>query len=197
MRVGTTLSVAAALLGALVLGPHVAAENAVPTGGAEALSSATRGTSVQVTPTMPPPVVEPGDQLEVPANSGSGRRVVYSKGIMRVWLIEEDGTLYDTHRVSGRLDQPNYGTYAVWSRSTFTCSRKSPDICMRFMVRFAFARSGDNIGFHEIPQRRGVPLQTDDQLGQALSGGCVRQATADAIVMWDWAQIGTVVVVVP
>jgi lipoprotein-anchoring transpeptidase ErfK/SrfK len=34
-------------------------------------------------------------------------------------------------------------------------------------------------------------------LGQALSGGCVRQATDDAIVTWNWAQIGTVVWVVP
>ena len=34
-------------------------------------------------------------------------------------------------------------------------------------------------------------------LDQALSGGCVRQATDDAIVTWNWAQIGTVVWVVP
>jgi lipoprotein-anchoring transpeptidase ErfK/SrfK len=70
------------------------------------------------------------------------------------------------------------------------------DICMRWMVRFARTASNNNIGFHEIPRRNGVPLQTSDELGQALSGGCVRQATADAIAMWDWAQIGTVVVVV-
>jgi lipoprotein-anchoring transpeptidase ErfK/SrfK len=40
-------------------------------------------------------------------------------------------------------------------------------------------------------------MQTSDQLGEPLSGGCVRQATEDAIITWDWAQIGTVVVVVP
>ena len=31
--------------------------------------------------------------------------------------------------------------------------------------------------------------------GQALSGGCVRQAPNDAAYMWDWAPIGTPVVV--
>ena len=68
---------------------------------------------------------------------------------------------------------------------------------MRWMVRFAYSRRGDNIGFHEIPRRNGVPLQSNDQLGLALSGGCVRQSTNDSLIMWMWAQIGTVVVVVP
>ena len=197
MRVGTTLSVAAALLGALIVGPHVGADDQGLSDGAAAAEAATRGTTAQVTPTAPPPSVAPGDSLDIPTNSGTGRRVVYSKGIMRVWLIEADGTLYNTHRVSGRIDRPNFGTYTVWSRSTFTCARKRPDICMRFMVRFAWAPSGDNIGFHEIPTQGGRPLQTEEQLGESLSGGCVRQVTADAILMWDWAQIGTVVVVVP
>jgi hypothetical protein len=164
---------------------------------ADGTGTATRGTAVQVADTQAPPSTELGDSLEIPANSGAGRRVVYSKGIQRVWLIEEDGTIYDTHRVSGRMDQPNYGTYTVWSRSEFTCSNAHSNICMRFMVRFAKSRRGDNIGFHEIPKRDGVPMQTSDQLGDPLSGGCVRQATEDAIVTWNWAQIGTVVVVVP
>ncbi|MCX6519499.1 MAG: L,D-transpeptidase [Actinobacteria bacterium] len=164
---------------------------------ADGTGTATRGTAVQVADTQAPPSTELGDSLEIPANSGRGRRIVYSKGIQRVWLIEEDGTIYDTHRVSGRMDQPNYGTYTVWSRSEFTCSNAHSNICMRFMVRFAHSRRGDNIGFHEIPKRDGVPMQTYDQLGEPLSGGCVRQATEDAIVTWNWAQIGTVVWVVP
>ncbi len=168
--------------------------------GATAAGSAQCGPAVQVTETLPPPpepVLAPGDSLVLPADSGSGRRIVYSKGIQRVWLIEADETLFDTHRVSGRPDQPQYGTYTVWSRSETTCSNTHTDICMRWMVRFAYSFRGNNIGFHEIPRRNGVPMQTDDQLGQALSGGCVRQATADAITTWNWAVIGTVVVVVP
>jgi hypothetical protein len=166
-------------------------------GAADGSGTATRGTAVQVVETQPPPITEPGDSLDVPANSGAGRRVVYSKGVMRIWLIEEDGTIFDTHRVSGRMDQPSYGTYAVWSRSEFTCSNAHSNICMRFMVRFAHSWRGDNIGFHEIPRRDGVPMQTPEQLGEPLSGGCVRQATDDAIITWNWAQIGTSVVVVP
>jgi lipoprotein-anchoring transpeptidase ErfK/SrfK len=166
---------------------------------ADGAKPAVRLAAIQVTDTLPPPTLSTtgrGDSLGLPASSGTGRRVVYSKTIMRVWLVEDDGTIFDTHRVSGRIDQPNPGTYTVWSRSPTTCSRLHSNICMRFMVRFAHSFRGDNIGFHEIPRRDGVPMQDVSQLGLSLSGGCVRQATDDAVIMWNWAQIGTVVVVV-
>ena len=99
--------------------------------------------------------------------------------------------------VSGRLDQPDPGTYAVWSKSKFTCSAVHPDICMRFMIRFAQGPNGGNIGFHEIPYKDRKPLQTNAMLGQPISDGCLRQSTADAMFMWEWAQVGTTVVVIP
>ena len=158
-----------------------------------------RGTQLQVTPTVPPPVTTttlPASAL--PANSGTGRRVVYSKPRQRVWTVEEDGTVSKTHLVSGRLtwNQPTPGTYRVFSRSMYTCNIKNPAICWRYMVRFAIGGDeGDNIGFHEIPKKNGVPVQSVSQLGTPLSGGCVRQSTPDAIYMWNWAPVGTKVVV--
>lgn len=163
-----------------------------------------RGTQAQVTDTQPPPPTTTTTStlppsLQVPANSGEGRRIVYSKSRMRVWTVEADGTVSKTHLVSGRRtwNQPLPGTYSVFSRSSYTCNIKNPDICWRYMVRFAKGPSGDNIGFHEIPTniRTGSKLQSVSQLGQALSGGCVRQSTPDAQYMWAWAPIGTKVVV--
>jgi hypothetical protein len=120
---------------------------------------------------------------------------------MRVWTVEADGTVSKTHLVSGRRtwNQPLPGTYSVFSRSGYTCSIKSPSICWRYMVRFAKGPGGDNIGFHEIPTNlaTGRRLQSDSQLGQALSSGCVRQSTSDAQYMWGWAPVGTPVVVLP
>lgn len=188
---------------AVVVPGHVGAGVGDPAGPAESAQVATRGTAVQVAETLPPPPAPTGpavlrdDSLEIPPQSGSGRRVVYSKGVQRVWLINDDGSLHNTHRVSGRLDQPAYGTYSVYSRSPFTCSKAHSNICMRFMVRFATSFRGDNIGFHEIPRRDGTPMQSDSQIGSPLSGGCIRQLTDDAILMWEWAGLGTVVVVVP
>jgi len=67
------------------------------------------------------------------------------------------------------------------------------------MVRFAKSCNGGNIGFHEIPTdtSTGYKLQSVSQLGTPLSGGCVRQAVSDAVWMWNWAYVGTKVVVLP
>ena len=170
---------------------------------ANAGAAATRGSSIQETPTEPPPPAEvPATTVlaippntGVPFSSGIGQRVVYSKNQMRVWIVDANSVTVRTYRVSGRMGQPDPGTYHVYSRSTFTCNIDHPNICMRFMVRFAHGPLGDNIGFHEIPRKDGVPIEADAQLGQPLSGGCVRQSTADAMFMWDFAGIGTTVVV--
>jgi lipoprotein-anchoring transpeptidase ErfK/SrfK len=51
---------------------------------------------------------------------------------------------------------------------------------------------------HSIPLHveDNSPYQTEAELGSRLSGGCQRQAVADANFVWDWAVIGTPVVVV-
>ena len=155
---------------------------------------AVRGNAVQLVSTLPPPVTAAPD--DPPAQSGFGRRVVYSKVQQRVWIVEADGTVVRNFLVSGRLDQPNLGTFSVTSRSSYTCSITHTNICMRWMVRFTKGPRGDNIGFHEIPRKNGAPIQTDSELGQARSSGCVRQSTADAQFMWSFAGIGTTVVVI-
>ncbi len=165
-------------------------------GSADAAAART-GNSIQVGDTMPPP---PPEEV-LPENSGVGRRVVYSNSAMRVWAVEEDGAVVKTHRVSGLTGIPSPGTYTVWSRSLYTYSANNPNIRWMYMVRFAWTPRGGNIGFHEIPTRCDGSgchkMQTEEQLGESLSGGCVRQSTPDAIWMWEWAQLGTKVVVLP
>jgi lipoprotein-anchoring transpeptidase ErfK/SrfK len=137
-----------------------------------------------------PPPAEPG----VPVDSGAGRRIVYSNGQQRVWLVEEDGTVADTHLVSGRRNFPRPGNYAVFSRSP---QSRAGSVTMQYMVRW-YQSKRLAVGFHSIPvTRRGRPIQSEAQLGTFRSHGCVRQRLADAALLWDWAPIGTPVVVVP
>ena len=152
----------------------------------------TRGPQIQLAPPPPSP-------FDPPADGGNGRRVVYSKSQQTVWAYDETNTIIKMHRVSGRQDpnDPTPGSYRVWSRSLRTFSINNPSITWGHMVRFAKGDRGGNIGFHDIPYQYGRPVQTIDQLGQALSGGCVRQAYEDAVWMWNWAQLGTVVIVTP
>lgn len=130
----------------------------------------------------------------VPENSGTGRRVVYSNPDQRVWMVEEDGTIVDSYLVSGKLGVPAPGTYEVYSRSELAFAGHD-DITMRYMVRFAH---GENlpIGFHAIPNdASGDPLQSEEQLGEYHSAGCVRQSLAHAAALYEWAVEGTPVVV--
>ncbi len=174
----------------------------------EAVPASRPGTTVQTRPFPPPPTTTttttttlppppPPDAL--PANSGTGRRAVYSKSRQRVWAVADSGEVLKTHLVSGKLKwcDPKIGTYSVFSRSRYTNSIQNPTIKWGYMIRFTKGCEGGNIGFHEIPKKYGNPVQSIGQLGQPLSAGCVRQATSDAIWMWNWAWVGTKVVVLP
>lgn len=136
-----------------------------------------------------------GDPTALPPDSGTGMRIVYAIQGQRVWLVGSDGVVVRTYRVSGRLDRPLPGAYQVYSRSRTTTSYTGNE-SMEYMVRFAH---GDRaaIGFHDIPvDASGAEVQTLEQLGEPLSAGCIRQSLEDAIALWDFAPVGTTVVVV-
>jgi len=134
----------------------------------------------------------PEDRL--PSGSGSGRRIVFSEGLQRVWLVGAGGVVRRTYLVSGSAeDNLDPGTYAVYSRSEWATGIDDSGT-MRLFVRFT---EGENaaIGFHSIPELHGEPVQTVAQLGTPLSHGCIRQRLVDAEALWDFAPVGTQVVV--
>lgn len=151
--------------------------------------------AVTLPPLPGPPSEEPRQaeqQPPLPADSGSGRRVVYSVPQQRVWLVEDDGWVSDSWLVSGRRGIPKAGTYSIYSRSRWTTS-DGGSVRMEFMLRFV-RTTGQAIGFHAIPiDRRGRPIQSESELGQPRSRGCVRQARSDAEHLWHWAPDGTTV----
>lgn len=145
-------------------------------------------------PPGPPPAPPAPAAPAVPAGSGAGKRIVYCVSCQRVWLVEPDGNAR-THAVSGRAGVPRTGTYKVFSKSerAVAGSRKAT---MRHMVRFARGRTLA-IGFHAIPRDlKGRPIQSESELGRYRSLGCVRQADGDALALWNFAPLGTKVVVV-
>ena len=132
----------------------------------------------------------------LPAGSGSGRRVVFSESRQRVWLVDDDGRTVRTYLVSGSVyDNLPLGSYAVYSRSEQAWGIGESGT-MRWFVRFTTGTAGAAIGFHDIPVNDGEHVQTIDQLGTPLSHGCIRQSTADALFLWDFAELGTTVAVV-
>ena len=132
---------------------------------------------------------------DLPANSGTGRRVVYSRAQQRVWAVEADGTVVKTHRVSGRTYEPYAGTYYVYSRSMYTYSAANPAIKFATWSASPTGRAAGASASTRSRRRTACRCSPRRQLGQPLSGGCVRQSTADAQWMWNWAGVGTKVVV--
>ncbi len=122
------------------------------------------------------------------------KHVVYQRGDQRVWLIEADGSVRDSFLVSGRASAPHPGSYRVYSKSERAWAYV-PGVTMDHMVRFATGSEGGNIGFHAIPISRGRGIQSVDQLGTPLSAGCVRMHQDKARQMFDWADLGTPVLV--
>ena len=121
----------------------------------------------------------PGRVQRGPAAGVAGRR---PDVVRRTYLVS--GSIYDN------LDP---GTYSVYSRSQQ-------------------AWGIDDSGHHEVlrPLRAGrpappsasttsrstrAPVQTVAELGTPLSHGCIRQKRADARAMWEFAPLGTTVVV--
>lgn len=149
--------------------------------------------SASASATLTPSDVAP----QVPHKSGSGRRIVYSSKLQRAWAVNADNVVVRTFLVSGRRAVPKPGTYRVFSQSASSFNPDLPGVTFRFMTRFAVGPAGGNIGFHELPLRYGKPMQTEDQLGTFQGSGCLRSMTADAKFIYQWAHIGTSVVVVP
>lgn len=131
-----------------------------------------------------------------PVRSGEGRRIVFDLSGQQVWLVGRAGSVQSTYLVSGSVyDNLDPGRYEVYSRSANATSFDYSST-MRWMVRFT---EGDvaAIGFHDIPRTfGGEPLQTRSELGTPQSHGCIRQRPRDAKALWDFAPLGTSVVVV-
>ena len=164
-----------------------------PTDDSAAPADDSTTTAVSTPPTTAPPL----DLTTIPPNTGTGKRIIYSNSGERVWLVGDNGQLVRAFLVSGKKGVPTPGTYHVMSQSRWTQSKfVTPVIHMEYMTRFAISPNKKNtIGFHAIPSRDGVPMQTPAQLGTFQSGGCVRMLKENAIFIFNWASPGTKVVV--
>jgi peptidoglycan hydrolase-like protein with peptidoglycan-binding domain len=137
------------------------------------------------------------DAPPLPANSGSGKRVVYDRSGQRVWAVDKNERVIRSWLVAGsKYNNEVPGTHKVFSRSEVSTAWNGKAFLPR-MIRWLKTDIG-NIGFHGIPRHvaDGSRYMKDSELGQRLSGGCQRQADADAAFMWDFAQVGTTVVVI-
>ena len=200
LALGVTIAVGGTAAGVL---PQVTAGDAAAGGAAPSAAletAAFAAVAPAADPAAEPAAAEVVDAVEVvdpavPAGSGEGRRVVFDEGDQRVWLVNDDESVDRTYLVSGsRFDNLDTGTYEVQSMTRHATAFDGSGT-MEYFVRFATGFS-EPIGFHSVPRDNDGKLeQTKQQLGTPLSAGCVRQWEPDAIALWDFAPVGTTVVV--
>lgn len=132
----------------------------------------------------------------LPANSGEGKRIVFDMTAQRVWLVGPAGKVVRSYPVSGsKYHNLSAGSYTVSSKSRFATAYNS-DETLNYMVRFAYGRTAP-IGFHAIPVLPdGTLAEPRSGLGRPASDGCIRQWITDARALWNFAPVGTRVVVV-
>ncbi|WP_129841869.1 hypothetical protein [Streptomyces sp. RFCAC02] len=129
----------------------------------------------------------------LPEDSGAGRRVVYALEQRRVWLVDtdEDGgeQVTGTFEVFPSSVSPEPGEYAVTSRNP--AGTGSDGVPMEHAVIFHQDADGVVFGFSAATDG-----STPDPDGEQRTGG-IRQSRADGAAMWQFAEAGTTVVVVP
>ena len=112
-----------------------------------------------------------------------------------MWLVQADGTLFDSY--PGQRESRQAPTGPV--RGLLKVPEDlGPQRWRHDGPHGAFLPGArpSAIGFHSIPVRpNGTPLQTEEELGQFRSIGCVRQRNDKAEQLYEWAPIGTPVIV--
>ncbi|MFB8102201.1 MULTISPECIES: hypothetical protein [Streptomyces] len=153
-----------------------------------ASSSATpkASASASAQPTAKPKPTK--DPLAVPADSGTGDRVVYALKDRRVWLVEGDEKALRTFTVMPSPVSPPPGTYQVSSRSGTV--QGSDGVPIEHVVRFA------NVGEVAVGFSAAQDGSMEAPDPTSKTGG-VRMKRADGNAMWSFATVGAKVVVVP
>ena len=184
-----------------------ASDSAVPVS-----SSATKPKPAPTANAAPIPATETAYARNIPAyprDGRHGRRIVYDKALMVVYLVDSHDKVVRRYPVTGRWDRPKKGVYHVYSMSADTMNAHSM-VTFNWMVRFAWGTNvtSASIGFHSIPifyqdnpardAKKGDRMSKLTDLGLPVAtGGCVRQSDADAKFLYRWAEVGDTVVVLP
>ena len=136
---------------------------------------------------------------ERPLDENTGRRIVYDKALMTVWVMDEFNEVVYRFPVVGRWDRPVMGKYKIYSQSPHSGNPNSK-VTFDHMTRFAYGMDGKTpIGFHSIPEYyNGEMMHSIDQLGLPVAtGGCIRMDARDAKKLYKWAELGDTVYVLP
>jgi lipoprotein-anchoring transpeptidase ErfK/SrfK len=136
---------------------------------------------------------------ERPRDKFHGKRLVYDKALMTVWMMNAKDEVVGRYPVVGRWDRPAKGTYHIFSKSKVAYNPNSK-VTFNNMMRFTYGPDTKSpIGFHSIPKYYdGTPMHSVKQLGLPIArGGCVRLSEKASKELYKFMKVGDLVVVLP
>ena len=149
------------------------------------------GTQASGTPAKPPAAARhsgPAGLQPLPADSGTGARVVYSIGQARVWLVDRSGEVLRTYRVTAGGLAPSPGSHTVFARGDR--GRGGDGVAVEHIVLFA-STEGTNVGFSAALDASPAPRVPNPH------SGAIRESRADGAALWQHAPMGSDIEVTP
>lgn len=132
---------------------------------------------------------------KLPDHSGHGRRIVFDQSDQRVWLVAPGGRVERSYLVTGsKWENLRPGSYHVKSKTRQARTYRGGGT-FEYFVKFTQGHTAA-IGFHAVTVRNnGTLVYTRADLGKPRTPGCVEAMHDDAAALWDFAPVGTSVVV--
>jgi hypothetical protein len=159
----------------------VQASGSVPKTPAVAHSASPPKKSATVKPTKP-------KTYPLPKHSGVGKRVVYSLGQKRVWLVDDGNKVLRTFPVAAQDVAPAKGLHHVFFRRDSGTGGDGKQV--EHVVLFAMTH-GANVGFSAAVDGS-LPKKGSDEHGAAI-----RASRADTSALWQFATLGLAIDVMP
>ncbi len=189
---GATYSVAVMTLAALAGVGVLAAQAAATAPKVSAKGNASQSTRAAAGTTGAGTASAHPDTTALPANSGSGLRIVYAETAKRVWLVSASNTVMRTFIVvPGTVAAPP-GTFSVTNRLSTSAGTDGTPV--QYVVLFNNAKVGGHstaFGFDAVANVTGLPPAPSGRTGG------IRETQADAQALWKFSDFGTPVVVLP
>lgn len=125
------------------------------------------------------PGMYPGKYIEVDLSS------------QRLYQFEGDRLVGEKVVSTGKWSMPTpVGTFSINSKNPRAYS-STYDLYMPYWMAFI----GSKYGLHELPEWANGKKEGQDHLGRPVSHGCIRMGVGDAEQVFNWAEIGTPVVI--
>lgn len=141
------------------------------------------------------PITIPSQDILTPYMPVPGKRIVVSLAEQRVRVYENGALLYDWPTSTGLASSPTHrGVFQILSKNEKAYASQW-DLWMPYFLAVYSAGGGVENGFHELPILANGQRLWAGSLGHPASFGCIILGIPEAETLYNWAEVGVVVVI--